>query len=240
MNKRMSSCSDIFLIDRQTNSQVYSLCLPGWGFDYRIMRWSDTSVNRIFVRAPFEPELAPEIAGFLKNSGIEKISILGWSLGGFAALDFAKSYPELVDDLVLIGIRRKYGLDEIELAKKQLNDAPVKFLEGFYRRCFLPAQRRDWTRFKALLMDDYIKNMDINSLSQGLDYLANARINDQDLSLRSSLIIQGEQDLVAPAHDAAELALASGAPFHLLKDASHAAFLSNDFPEVLEQWLKRK
>ena len=48
-------------------------------------------------------DLAGDVASLLDALGIEKASLIGHSMGGYVALQFAASYPERLDKLVLVG-----------------------------------------------------------------------------------------------------------------------------------------
>ena len=43
-----------------------------------------------------------DVAGILSNFGVEKVVVIGASFGGYIAIDFALSYPELVEKLILV------------------------------------------------------------------------------------------------------------------------------------------
>jgi len=47
-------------------------------------------------------QFADDTAGFMQGLGLEKADILGWSMGGFIALELATKHPDLVGDLVLV------------------------------------------------------------------------------------------------------------------------------------------
>ena len=47
-------------------------------------------------------ELADDVKLFMDEMGVKKADILGWSLGGGVALEFAAKYPEMTDKLILV------------------------------------------------------------------------------------------------------------------------------------------
>lgn len=47
-------------------------------------------------------QFAEDTAGLLRTLGLDKSDVLGWSMGGFVALELATRYPDLVGDLVLV------------------------------------------------------------------------------------------------------------------------------------------
>ncbi len=168
------------------------------------------------------------LRGACFNSGL----VAGWFCGG----GLRARVSRLVSSLVLVGIRSHYSSAEILSTKDELVRDRTRFLEGFYRRNFLPAQRREWAAFKADLLESCLKEMDTNELIGGLDYLSSARIDEGSLSICRTIIVHGEKDVIAPVEDARQLAQREGVPFHVIQDASHAAFLHAGFPGLLEDW----
>lgn len=227
-----------FWFDEQGADLPYVVCLPGWGYDWRIMSWCRAEVNRIYIRNTFKPGLLSQLADWLKRSKFGPVVMLGWSLGGFAAVDFARAYPELVASLVLVGIRRRYSPEEVQLTKDGIACDRAFYLEGFYRQSFLPAQRQDWAAFRADLLEEYLNVMSIEELMPGLDYLGSSCIDEASLSIRPTLMVHGARDIIALPDEAYELARISDTPFYMLQDAAHAAFLHSDFQEIIRQWLK--
>ena len=93
------------------------ILIPGWATDYRIFGTLDLKYNYLLPTEVYPFSFNNELIKFLKESFLNRISLFGWSLGGFLAQDFALNNPEMVDELILLGIRSKYEhkfLDEIE------------------------------------------------------------------------------------------------------------------------------
>ena len=60
--------------------------------------------------APFTiRQFADDLAGFMKDEGIEKADILGFSDGGNTALIFAVEYPDMLDHLIVDGANLNPG-----------------------------------------------------------------------------------------------------------------------------------
>lgn len=55
--------------------------------------------------------LAADIGGFMDDNGIEKASLVGHSMGGKCAMQFALSFAERVDKLVVVDIAPRYYED---------------------------------------------------------------------------------------------------------------------------------
>ncbi|CAE1147788.1 alpha/beta fold hydrolase [Serratia rhizosphaerae] len=48
-------------------------------------------------------EFNESLSGFLNDRDIDKVTLIGYSMGGFAAQYFASKYPEYIDTLILLG-----------------------------------------------------------------------------------------------------------------------------------------
>ena len=75
---------------RLAKANTYALDLPGHGKSEGQGR---TSINAY----------ADFVAAFLETLGLEKVTLVGHSMGGATALDFALRYPERLAGLVLVG-----------------------------------------------------------------------------------------------------------------------------------------
>jgi pimeloyl-ACP methyl ester carboxylesterase len=86
--------SDMFgapLAEMAKTHKVYAIHMRGHGFS--------TDADE-----PWTYELmADDVAAFLDELGIEKIDVMGWSMGGGVALQTAIRHPELVGKLIVIG-----------------------------------------------------------------------------------------------------------------------------------------
>lgn len=69
-------------------------------------------------------EMAEDLAGFLESEWIHKCHLLGHSMGGKVAMQFALDYPDLVEKLIIVDIAPKQypaGHNEIFAAMLSLN-----------------------------------------------------------------------------------------------------------------------
>ncbi len=208
--------------------------LPGWATDGRVFAG-------LFPRAtaattgPLLPEgFSRRLAAFLDRSGARApVTLLGWSLGGFLAAEFAREYPERVGRAILVGVRRAYPAGDVEAAREALLRDREACLSGFYAQCFFPSQKAALRRFRAGLQKEYLREMDEGTLLPGLSYLAAARLSGDLLPRCPVVLVHGEGDVVAPADEAEGVARESGrAAFLRIPGAAHAAFLSEGFRTV--------
>lgn len=208
--------------------------LPGWATDGRIFAG-------LFPRAtaattgPLRPAGFPKrLAAFLDRSGARApVTVVGWSLGGFLAAEFAREHPERVGRAILVGVRRGYPVADVEAVRLGVLRDRAACLSGFYAQCFFPTQTAAFRRFRAGLQKEYIREMDEATLLSGLSYLAGARLSGDLLPRCPVVLVHGDRDVVAPMAEAEGIARESGrAAFFRIPGAAHAAFLSERFRTV--------
>jgi pimeloyl-ACP methyl ester carboxylesterase len=71
--------------------------------------------------------LATDVQLFMSELKIDKATIVGWSLGGGVAMEFASRYPKSTEKLILINSTTHKGYP---IFKKDKNNAPI-FTEGY-------------------------------------------------------------------------------------------------------------
>jgi pimeloyl-ACP methyl ester carboxylesterase len=207
--------------------------LPGWATDGRIFEGVLPGVTAV-TTGPLRPEGFPRrLAAFLDRAARGPVTVVGWSLGGFLAAEFAREYPDRVRRVVLVGIRREYPERDVEAVLRSLSADPATCLSGFYAQCFYPSQMPAYRRFRGGLQAAYLREMDTGALREGLSYLAGARLSGETLPVCPVAIIHGEKDVVAPLVEAEGVAREGGnTTFHRLPGAAHAAFLADGFRAV--------
>jgi pimeloyl-ACP methyl ester carboxylesterase len=167
-------------------------------------------------------DLASDIAGLLDIIGIEKTAIAGHSMGGYAALAFARLYPDRVSGLGLISTQaladpplRKQGRykSAAEVAEKGISEIveamTIKFtsdirLQEFSRKTM---ERQQPTAYIGALKA-MAERLDSYPLLASMDYPV--------------VIIHGNADVLIPVDQALKMASAiRRAQFVELKDAGH-------------------
>lgn len=208
--------------------------LPGWATDGRIFEGVFPGVPAV-TTGPLRPEgFTPRLASFLLRAARGPVTVVGWSLGGFLAAQFAREYPDRVRRVVLVGIRREYPEADVTGVLRSLSADPGLCLSGFYAQCFYPSQMPAYRRFRGGLQAAYLREMDGGALREGLSYLAGARLSGETLPACPVSIVHGEKDVVAPLAEAEGVAREGGnATFHPLPGAAHAAFLADGFRAVV-------
>ena len=208
--------------------------LPGWATDGRIFEGVLPGVTAV-TTGPLRPSgFSRRLAAFLDGAARGPVTVVGWSLGGFLAAEFAREYPDRVRRAVLVGIRREYPEGDVEAVLRSLSADPGACLSGFYAQCFYPSQMPAYRRFRGGLQAAYLREMDGVKLREGLSYLVEARLSGETLPACPVAIVHGGKDVVAPFAEAERLAREGGnTTFHPLPLAAHAAFLADGFRAVV-------
>lgn len=219
-------------IDRGKKSTL--VLIPGWAADCRIFAKLNLDFNYLLPLNLSISTFENDLIKALKKYYIKKISLFGWSLGGFLAADFCKKNYSLVDELFLVGVRQKYDSQEIEKIKEVLADKRKGYLYKFYSDCFY--NKETFGYFKKNLIKDYLDQANSDYLLKGLNYLKEACIEPENLrKIRKVKIVHGEFDRIAPLQQAKEIKnQLSEADFVLVKNAGHIPFLGDNFNQYLK------
>ena len=219
--------------DRKENGWL--VLIAGWGFDYRIFSTLDLPYNYVFFRDEGADNFEAGLKKFLAAKDIKKVSVLGWSQGAFLAADFAAKNPDRINELILVGLCRKYQKQKLEDIKQLLVRNSTGYMRSFYRQCFCKQEEKCYLWFKNTLLKGYLDDMTTGRLIAGLDRLCQFRIETEGLkNLKDVKIVHGSVDAVAPVKEAIGLAgeLANSQLF-IFEDTGHLPFLREDFKSRL-------
>ena len=225
--------SEFKLSDRGFKETI--VLIPGWATDYRILAALDLNYNYLFP-VHFQPtSFKNDLSKFLDGQGLRKISLLGWSSGGFLAADFASHHPESVGELILLSIRDKYPVKTLEKIKECVKKNKKAYLYKFYLECFSHGESEEFTLFKKGLLKDYMDMMATEDLIGGLEYLSQARINARSLQgVKRIRFFHGEEDKIAPLKEALKVkSQISQADFVIFPKTGHMPFLNQHFREKI-------
>lgn len=221
----------IKFIDRGFKENI--VLIPGWATDWRIFAGLDLNCNYLlpveFNVFNFEKELIEQ----LDNLSLDKISLFGWSMGGFMAAGFAVNNPLRVGELILLSIRQKHDPLLLKDIESKLKAGKNAYLYKFYLACFSEhdGERSIW--FKKNIFKNYISEMKLDSLIEGLRYLSEAKINLEPLAaLKKVRIFHGGQDKIAPLNEAIQFKLRfPWAEFICMQETGHIPFLNHNFKQ---------
>lgn len=210
--------------------------VPGWATDHRIFSSLDLNYNYISPERIDPLNLGDKLLSLLDKKSISKVSLFGWSLGGFLAVEFALKNAGRVDELILLGIRRNFDPVVLDKVKEKVLEDRRAYLSRFYLECFSGGDGKSIAWFKEHLLKDYLEEMSSDGLIAGLDYLSRARIDFESLgSVRKLRVFHGTEDRIAPFKEAEEIKDSlPGLKFISMQGAGHAVFLDRGFKEKFE------
>lgn len=221
-------------VDRQYDEDV--VLVSGWGFDRRIFDRLDLPYNYLFYVGPSVADFGAALRSWIDQEGVRSCSILGWSLGAFAASAFAQQSSNTVRHLILLGARLAYAPTALTQIRSGLQRNKRAALLRLYRASFRGHDPALYRWFKETLMEDTIERMSVEQLCGDLDWLGQARIEGHRLAgVGQVTVIHGVQDEVAPAAEAQALAQSCPRAKCLLLDpCGHLPFLHPDFSRCMQ------
>ena len=204
------------------------LLVPGWGFDERVFERLSLSYNYLLYTSSDMAGLEDAVLA----GGYGTLDMLGWSQGGVALAGLAAKHPDLVTQLILVGVRPAYPTDTLDEIRGLLARSTATYLKCFYKACL---DKADLLWFKQTLLKEYLAKFTLDNLTAGLDWLAQIRLDVAAIQrLASVTLVHGAQDQVAPVQEARALAtLLPGARHCEVPEAGHAVFLHPAFSECV-------
>jgi pimeloyl-[acyl-carrier protein] methyl ester esterase len=193
----------------------------------QIINWYDC-IDEEPVENCKDKKLTKEIDKHIRNCNGE-ITLAGFSLGGMLALEYAMSFPEKINKLILISSAARMMTDEgyngadpraIQAMQLRLNRKPEKVLTDFAEMCIMPEYDVDFNALFARMGVGIEKNM----LMAGLQYLL-------DFDIRKNIgkvyaptrIIHGRDDKIVPVSCAEFMAESiEGSTLDILPGKGHA------------------
>ena len=185
--------------------------------------------------APYDPAFfADSVVSLLDALGLERVHLLGHSMGGRAALEVAFQHPKRIESLALVApslawLRDRPGARLLRLVRPELGllqAAPRGILEGLLRR-LVPEADAPWVR---AAFDEFLRSY-LTPRGRVAFYAAARQISLEepdrfwprleDLE-PESLFVWGRRDAVVPIGFARHVRARVPAARHLALDCGHA------------------
>ena len=224
------------------NSRVWDSVIPTLARNFTVIR-IDLPGHGASSWPPGFHDLA-SLAAVLAPALPSRYSLLGWSLGGVAAIETALRQTERIDHLVLVSTTPRFLRMEGAGADDWPHGLAVAAVERFATlletdyeatvREFLGLQAQGDEHARATLRELRQKLLAggqprLEALRAGLDVLRSADVREQLPRLAvPTLVVAGQYDRMTPPGAARALAAAiPGARLELIARAGHAPFLSH-------------
>ena len=210
-----------------TNTSDTMVFVHGWAMTGQIFESISCPQNRVIAEMQDPFQFTESLLTFLDAQQISKVSLCGYSMGGFASLLFAKVYPERVNSLTLCGVRHAYVSKDLQAISRYLNKGRERFLTNFYRQCLVSDEAR--VRFEQTFLPRFLEGQSLALLQHGLDYLGQVSIVAEDLECPFPVtLLHGEQDMIAPIVEVEVLSEKAGVSLQRVGQSGHAFFLERE------------
>lgn len=181
-------------------------------------------------------DMADDAAAVVGALGLEKIDVLGFSLGGFQALDLTWRHPNLIRKLMLLGTGPRGGDPEMEPRVLTTAPRPVPVFEDFEYLFFgrsekaRQAARAFWERRHARADQDPPSSQEVAAaqIEANMHYLPRVSEDDPFAYLRTiqqpTFILNGVHDVMIPTVNSFYMARNfPNAQLFIYPDAGHGA-----------------
>ena len=194
------------------------LFIPGWGMDKSIWKYQIEYFNQNYRTLAVSPEgdanasndrmkvHTEHLLGIIKNLKFNNINLVGWSMGGMLAINFAFLHPEYVKKLVLVSTPAKFvaskdydaGISHSAMQSfiNKFKKSPLKMLSNF---ASLILKNGDFGKADLNLIKQSSNVSNKDKALQNLLLLKDCDLRDKLNSIKvSTLIIHGRDDMVCP------------------------------------------
>ena len=181
-------------------------------------------------------DMADDAAAAIRAMGLNKVDVLGFSLGGFQAQDLTRRHPELVRKLMLLGTGPRGGNPEAEGGVLEAATHTVPTLDDFLYLFFGPSEaaknaaRAFWERRHQRKDQDPPSSPAVmhGQIEANVHYLPRLSEDDPFAHLRDihqpTFILNGVNDVMIPTINSFYMARnIPNAQLFVYPDAGHAA-----------------
>ncbi|MFU5804167.1 alpha/beta fold hydrolase [Pseudomonas aeruginosa] len=185
-------------------------------------------------------DMADDAAAVVRKLGLEQIDVLGFSLGGFQALDLTWRHPALVRKLMLLGTGPRGGDPELEPQVLTTAPRPVPVFEDFLYLFFgrsaraEQAAREFWERRHQRVDQDPPSSPEVAKAQIEANMLYLPRLSEEDpfsylREIRQpTFILNGVNDVMIPTVNSFYMARnLPNAQLYIYPDSGHAAQFQN-------------
>ena len=214
--------------------RVIAVDLPGHG--------KSTMPNRIYSLQ----DHAKAISDFIDGLGLEKVYLVGSSMGGMISVEFAVKYSEKLDKLVLVSTAARLISSSEEVIMEWITSFKEKGFETFFQKevetIFHPKFLKENSWVIGLLRDVW-QGRTLDTIEWAVKGLSKwDRLSELDKISCPTLIVHGEDDKIVPVEEAYEIHKhIRDSEIHVYKETGHALIAEkvNEFNELVKSFLER-
>ncbi|AJQ28412.1 alpha/beta fold hydrolase [Pelosinus fermentans] len=217
------------------------LFIHGWATNKAIWPQSFTGEKKHIYDCANYPDYQHLTKTFLEicKQEEEKITLVGWSLGGMLALQLAAEYTAKIARLILLSTTPRFTLCQSyegglpgsvvkNLSRKLARNSWETQME-FYHLMFSPMEK-EWHQKFITYIAPHFSNINVSSLQAGLTYLMEQDLRQELAKVNlPCLIIHGMEDKICPPSAAQYLLqhLPQG-ELRLLHGTGHVPFITQE------------
>lgn len=237
------SAAVVMLHSLALDAGVWTSVIPRLESQFQVVALDLRCHGRSPTSADFTVEdMADDVAETLASMGVERVTVVGLSLGGCVAQSVAVRHPGLVSSLVLADTTAWYGPDALEAWEGRAERAKVK---GFDSLADFQLERWFSDTFRlanaslcdALLTTFRANDTDAYAMTCGALGRYDGRASITSIDVPTEIVV-GEHDGATPPSHAHDLATRiAGARVTVLPDAKHLTALER--PDALAAAVRR-
>lgn len=175
----------------------------------------------------------------LKQLKIEKVAIVGLSLGGNVALEFAVKHPEMTSNLIIMSTFSEFNHHLKHTFKSFKNALEINYEEFFntiIKYCYTEEFIKEHKEVLVEVCKNNAKVANIQGIMNGIDAGTKFFItNDLKKINVPTLVIAGEDDELTPVHTQKKLHKhIKDSKFYVLKNTKHNVLIKNNTETILK------
>lgn len=180
-----------------------------------------------------------DIYELLKQLKVEKTAIVGLSLGGNIALEFAVKHPEMTSNLIIMSTFSEFShhlKNTFNGFKEALEINYEEFFNTIIKYCYNEEFIKDHEESLVKLCKNNAKVANIQGIMNGIDAGTKFFItNDLSKINMPTLIIAGEDDELTPVHTQEKLHKhIKNSKFYVLKNTKHNVLIKENTEIILK------
>ena len=212
---------------------VIAVDLPGHG--------SSTMPSRTYSLK----DHAKAILDLVNELRLEKINLLGNSMGGMVSVEFGINYPNRLDKLVLVSTAARLVESSGDVIMKWINSFRDMGFETFFQKeietIFHPKFLKENPWVIGLLRDVW-QGRTLDTIEWAVEGFSEwNRLGDADKIICPTLIIHGEDDKIIPVEEALEMHKhIKKSNIHVFKETGHAVIAekADEFNGIVKNFLQ--